>query len=199
MTQLRQRMIEDLRLRNSSDQTIRSYIGAVAELARYFHKSPDQLGSEHIRQCQLYLLNEKKLAWPTFQARRSALKFFYTRTLKGRWFEHEVAKTQGATQAPDCPQPRRGAALARCHREPEASGSPGPALRHGTTLCRGARALILSLCPEFLGRALRAGAQSVRHDHGKRGTSPHSLVCPRGPVSYLGIAARSCASSPPAP
>ena len=101
MTQLRQRMIEDLRLRNFSDQTIRSYIGAVAEFARYFHKSPDQLGSEHIRQYQLYLLNEKKLAWTTFQERRSALKFFYDRTLKQHWFTTRL------------PSPRCGASCPR--------------------------------------------------------------------------------------
>jgi integrase/recombinase XerD len=92
MTELRKRMTEDLRLRNYSDHTILFYANTVADFARYFHKSPDKLGPEEIRQYQLYLLDVRKLAWSTFVQRTGALKFFYTHTLKQPWFVQEVAK-----------------------------------------------------------------------------------------------------------
>ena len=54
MTPLRERMIEDMRLRNLTAQTQRSYLQCVSLLARHFRKSPEELGPAEIRAYQLY-------------------------------------------------------------------------------------------------------------------------------------------------
>ena len=106
MTPLRQRMTEDLRLRNYSELTIHSYIESVADFARYFHQSPDRLGPDQIRDYQLHLINERKLAWPTLQIRNAALKYFYTQTLKQGWFVQQVAKPKVHRKLPTVPERR---------------------------------------------------------------------------------------------
>ena len=59
MTALRQRMLEDLQIRNYSPNTVAAYIRRVAEFAKHFGKSPELLGPEEIREYQLYLIKEK--------------------------------------------------------------------------------------------------------------------------------------------
>ena len=90
MTKLRQRMMEELQLRNSSEETIRAYISGVKRFAAHYRKSPDQMNAEDVRRYLLYLRNERKLSWSGIQVYRAALRFFYVRVLKQRWFDDEI-------------------------------------------------------------------------------------------------------------
>src|SRR6202035_653173 len=81
MTALRERMLEDLRIRNYAPSTVECYVRSVAEFARHFNKPPDQLGPEEIRSWQLFLLNEKRVKLSTYIQAISGLRFFYRSTL----------------------------------------------------------------------------------------------------------------------
>jgi integrase/recombinase XerD len=85
MTTLRQRMIDDLKVRNRSARTIQSYIAQVANFARHFGKSPELLGPEEIRQYQVYLVEERRVSWSYFNQAVCALRFFYRHTLGRDW------------------------------------------------------------------------------------------------------------------
>lgn len=80
MTPLRQRFVEDLRLRGYSPRTLQAYVSGVARFALHFRQSPDLLGAEHVRLFQLHML-EQRIGWSTFNQTVSALKLFYKITL----------------------------------------------------------------------------------------------------------------------
>ena len=77
MTPLRRRMLDELQRRNYTTDTIRGYIHAVKEFAEYFGKSPEALGAEEVREFQLYMIRDKKLALGTVALRMGALRFLY--------------------------------------------------------------------------------------------------------------------------
>lgn len=81
MTALRQRMLEDLRVRNYASKTQISYVRHVARFATYFKKSPDQLTTEDIRTYLVHLVGEKRVSWTCFNQMVCALRFFYGVTL----------------------------------------------------------------------------------------------------------------------
>lgn len=90
MTKLLQRMREELQLRNSSEETITTYLGCVERFARYYGQSPEQLNAEQVRSYLLYLLGERKRSWPALHVARAALRFLSVRVLKQHWFDEEI-------------------------------------------------------------------------------------------------------------
>lgn len=82
MTPLRQRFLEDMQLRNFSPLTLEAYVGQVAHFAEHFGRSPDELGSEEVREYLLYLLQVRRLSVSTVNQCRCALGFLYEHTLQ---------------------------------------------------------------------------------------------------------------------
>ena len=85
MTELRQRMIECLQLRGLSARTQESYVRAVRQLAEHYHKSPDLITEEELRQYFLFIKNVKHYSRNTMTIAICGVRFFYQQTLNRNW------------------------------------------------------------------------------------------------------------------
>jgi integrase/recombinase XerD len=99
MTPLRQRMIEDMRIRNLAPNTQRAYVEQISRFARHFGKSPELLGPADIRAYQLHLIQERQLSASSILVAVAAIRFLYKVTLKRGWSIEEVV--------PTCRKPQR--------------------------------------------------------------------------------------------
>ena len=90
MTPLRQRMVEDMTVRNLAPLTQVAYVHQVSMFARHFGQSPELLGPEEIRSYQVHLAMEKKLAPSSISIAVAALRFLYNETLHKHWALEEV-------------------------------------------------------------------------------------------------------------
>jgi site-specific recombinase XerD len=77
MTPLRQKLIDEIQLRGLSPHTQDSYVRSVTGLARFYHRSPDQVGDDQLKEYLLYLLRVKKLAVSSLIVAVSGLRFFF--------------------------------------------------------------------------------------------------------------------------
>jgi integrase/recombinase XerD len=76
--------------RNYSHRTAKTYVRIVREFAEYFHRSPDKLGPEQIRQYQAHLFQTKKLAPATVSQYVSALRFLFIKTLRRHFLAEHI-------------------------------------------------------------------------------------------------------------
>jgi integrase/recombinase XerD len=90
MTRLRQRMIEDMQVRNLAPDTQRSYLQQISQFAQHFDKSPEILGPDDIRAYQIHLAQERHLSASSILVAVAAIRFLYKTTLKRNWNIDEV-------------------------------------------------------------------------------------------------------------
>ena len=82
MTDLRRRMDGDMVVRGMAVRTRETYLRAVTGLARYYHRSPDQISDDEVQAYLLYLIRDRQRSWSTCNITVNALRFLYHTTLK---------------------------------------------------------------------------------------------------------------------
>lgn len=94
MTPLRQRMIEDMKVKGFSPRTQEHYVRQVKLFARHFGRSPEELGADEVRQYQRYLMFERKVSATTVNQTVAALHFLYEVTLRKPWITRQLTYTK---------------------------------------------------------------------------------------------------------
>jgi site-specific recombinase XerD len=116
MTRLRQRMLEDMQLRGLSARTQGCYVAAVRQLAEHYHRSPDRITEEELRQYFLFLANQKQVARATATIALCGIRFFFAHTLHREWTTRRFVRPARERTLPvvlSRDEVRRGLALIR--------------------------------------------------------------------------------------
>lgn len=100
MTPLRQKMINDMKLRRFSTDTQRLYVHAVEDLAKYYNRSPDLISEEEVWEYLLYLQEERKLKWSSCNCMAAGLNFFYKTTLRDQNIQFKIPKRKHTRTLP---------------------------------------------------------------------------------------------------
>lgn len=101
MSELRERMIREMQLRNMAPRTQVIYTDAVFQLAKHYMKSPDTLTDQQLKDYVLFLSNERKLAWSTINQQLAGLEFLYGVTLGRPTVQIAIPARKGEQRLPE--------------------------------------------------------------------------------------------------
>lgn len=170
MTPLRQRMIEDMQLRNLAPATQRQYIHYVAGFAKFYGTSPEHLDLEAVRQYELYLLNDKKISPESIGTFVSAMKFLYLNTLEMPWGQEQFPRVRRPRILP----------VVLSHEEVVQFFDHVPSLKYRAALmtCYGA-GLRISEAAALKVSDIDSQRRLIRVEQGKGGKDRYAMLSPR--------------------
>jgi integrase/recombinase XerD len=173
MTTLRERFIRELVIRGTSPRTQESYVGAVYGLAKHYHKAPDQLGDEELKNYMFYLASERKLAPASLNLTVCALRSFYDLVLQ-RPLENLKLNLPWVAKAVRRPQVFATRELERLF----TVGCPNPKHRTFLMTVYGAGLRLNEACHLQPGHILSERLQ-IRVEQGKGRKDRYTLLSPR--------------------
>jgi integrase len=100
MGALRKQMDADMVVRGMAVRTRESYLAAVAGLAKYYGRSPEQVSEAEVQRYLLHLMEERKLAWSSCNIAVSGLRFLYHTTLKRREAQFDIPRARAPQKLP---------------------------------------------------------------------------------------------------
>lgn len=170
MTSLRQRMIDDMRIRNLTLNTQKSYLLQVASFAKYFSQSPEDLGPDEIRDYQIYLINDKQLAPSSLCIAVSALRFLYKVTLRKSWALDEIPAPKKPQTLPIILSQEEVSIFLQCATSPK---------HHAIFSILYAAGLRVSEACQLKITDIDSQRMTLRVDQGKGNKDRYSLLSPR--------------------
>jgi integrase/recombinase XerD len=169
MTPLRAKMIRELQLHRKAPKTIEAYVTAVAQLGRFFGRSPEQISLEEIRDFLHHLITVRKVAYSTCNQKLAGIRFFYREVLGQQAFELRVpAKRSGRL-----PEPLSRGEIARLL---DATRNAKHRVLLMTTYGGGLR---VSELVRLKPRDIHADRMLIRVDQGKGHKDRYTLLSPR--------------------
>ena len=124
MNALRDQMLVDLQLSGAKPNTQKSYLREVDNLAKYFNRSPEELGEAELKEYLLYLIKERHLSEGTFRFYVAGLKFLYRTTLKREWMVEKIRHPRAKRKLPDRSGSLGGGIPLRGDDESQTQGDP---------------------------------------------------------------------------
>jgi site-specific recombinase XerD len=170
MGALRKQMDNDMVVRGMAERTRESYLNAVAAMAKYYRRSPEQVNEVEVQRYLLHLIQERKLAWSTCNLAVSGLKFLYHTTLKRPQAQFDIPRARAPQKLPQILSREEIARLIEL--------TPNP--KHGVILmiAYGAGLRVSELCHLKLGD-IDSSRMSLRVEQGKGAKDRYTLLSPR--------------------
>ncbi len=100
MGKLRDQMLVDLQLCGAKPRTQQTYLREAENPAKYFNRSPAELGEDELKEYLLYLMKERHLSEGTFRFYVAGLKFLYRITLKREWPVEKIKHPRAKSKLP---------------------------------------------------------------------------------------------------